>query len=458
MAEPQNNVSLGDASMLVRLQAWQERKSFVAFRENKHGTQLKDIELLRAYILSDACVDDLRRLHDGCFVFPIPRQTMLRKTHSDRRRIIYAFPEPFNTLMKYLVWGLHDYDWLFSPSLYSFRQGRNTSSLFEQITARGLGTRFWAMKADIHDYGHSLVPSHLIAVLSEHVLPRDPELFRFFEALLTFDTYTRDGELIHASMGGLPGIPIGAFFNNVYLKGLDDLMVGQTALYARYADDICAFACSESEAAAALDLVRTETNRLGLSLNESKSQLIAPGNDIELLGFCIRGNELDVADNTLAKARTKLGHFADKLVLKEQRTGLPKDEAAAIMTRKLNRYFYGVENEHELSWRDYFFRTITRPDSLHGLDLYCQDLLRIVATGKRGDARYRFRYADMRKLGYRPLVADYWHSRKRLEKRKNRHLSQIGTLGTEASVPLEPHLPPRALDASRAAQRSHPRR
>lgn len=408
MAEPQDNELLGDASILERLQAEQEREHFVAFRENKHGSRTKDIELLRAYILSDACVNDLRRLRDGCFDFPIPRQTMLRKSHSNRRRIIYAFPEPFNTLMKYLVWGLHDYDWLFSPSLYSFRQGRNTSSLFDKITAQGLGTRYWAMKADIHDYGHSLVPSHLIAMLSEHVLPHDPELFRFFEALLTFDTYTRDGELIHASMGGLPGIPIGAFFNNVYLKGLDDLMEGQSSLYVRYADDICAFTRSESEAAAALDLVRTQTSSLGLSLNESKSRLISPGNDIELLGFCIRGKELDVADNTLAKARTKLGHFADRLVLKEQRAGLKKDEAAAIMASKLNRYFYGVGNEHELSWRDYFFRTITRPDSLHGLDLYCQDLLRIVATGKRGDARYRFRYADMRKLGYRPLVADYW--------------------------------------------------
>ena len=87
------------------------------------------------------------------------------------------------------------------------------------------------------------------------------------------------------------------------------------------------------------------------------------------------------------------------------------------MARRIDRYFYGDNTiEHKLSWQNFFFGVITRPDSLHELDLVSQDLLRIVATGKRGDARYSKSYKDIKALGYRPLVHEYY---KHLVTRKN---------------------------------------
>ena len=116
---------------------------------------------------------------------------------------------------------------------------------------------------------------------------------------------------------------------------------------------------------------------------------------------------------TVSKAKGKLTHYAKKLIRWERYGKIAKDEAAARMARRINHYFYGDgTTEHQLSWREFFFRVITRPDSLHELDLVCQDLLRKVATGKLGNARYRCRYDDLRALGYRPLVHEYYRYRK----------------------------------------------
>ena len=163
----------------------------------------------------------------------------------------------------------------------------------------------------------------------------------------------------------------------------------------------------------ALEQIRYQVTSMGLSLNEDKTQIIEPGGSIELLGIQIRGSELDVADNTLSKAKSKLTHYAKKLMRWERYGKISKEEAAERMALRINRYFYGDgTTEHQLSWREFFFRVITRPDTLHELDLVCQDLLRKVATGKLGNARYRCRYEDLRSLGYTPLVHEYYSYRK----------------------------------------------
>ncbi len=375
---------------------------------------------LRSYVDGEECTRDLDALARGEFEFPLARQVQLRKSHSNRRRIIYVYPSRQNMLMKYIVWGMREYDGLFSSSLYSFRQSLNVAHLFREVIRRNYVSDLYTVKADVHDYGHSIRPEMLVPMLREIMGTRDPQLLAFLEYLLNRNEFTRNGTLVQASMGGLPGVPVGCFFNNVYLRDLDDAMDARAQLYSRYADDICVFVRSADEAADVLNHIRACTSRLGLSLNEDKTQLIEPGGSIELLGIQIRDGNLDVADNTVAKAKTKLTHFANKLVRWEHYGRIAKPEAAQLFASRVNRYFYGDgAAEHQLSWRDFFFHVITRPDSLHEIDLVCQDLLRIVATGKRGDARYRFRYDDMRALGYRPLVHEYYKHREKLMERSD---------------------------------------
>ena len=383
------------------------RECFLQHKARK----LKESELdeLAAYITSESCTDDLKALLAGEFNFPLARLTKLRKSHSNRRRIIFIHPPRQNALMKYIVWGMHDYDAIFSDSLYSFRRKINTSHLFDKIARAGFARDLFVVKVDIHNYGYSIDPEILLPKLERIVGKRDPALFAFLAYMLQRNEFLVDGEIVHDRMGGLPGVPFSCFFNNVYLMELDSFMGERAALYSRYADDIAIFTHSRSQAEAILAETRAIISRLGLSLNEEKTKIIEPGGSIELLGIQIQESNLDVADTTMAKAKTKLTHYANKLVRWEQYGKISREDAARRMANRIDKYFYGDDvNAHTLSWQAFFFDVLTRPDSLHELDLTCQDLLRRVATGKRGDARYRFRYKDMKTLGYRPLVHEYY--------------------------------------------------
>lgn len=388
------------------------REAFIAHKERRIQGPLLDA--LVSYIQGQACTDDLNALLAGTFDFPLARQVLLRKTHSTRRRTIYIYPDRQNMLLKYVVWGMLEYDGIFYDSLYSFRRNVSVSKLFRRIAHADYVQQLHTLKADVRDYGHSIRPRLLVPMLENIVGERDPALLAFLVYLLERDEYLHAGVPTRGCMGGLPDVPVVCFFNNVYLMSLDTAMVARSTLYSRHADDICVFTATRTEVEDALAELRAITSGLELSLNESKTQLIEPRGSIELLGIQIRDAHLDVADNTVAKAKTRLSHFADKLVRREQRGKVSREEGARRLARRIDRYFYGdADNEHELSWRDFFFHVITRPDSLHEIDLVCQDLLRRVATGKRGDARYRFRYTDMQALGYRPLVHEYFRYREK---------------------------------------------
>lgn len=397
-------------SLLKRLQSPIMREAFLLYKARRRNAS--EVAELASYVKSDDCTRDLSALLAGVFDFPLPCQVMLRKSHSNRRRIVYVYPARQNMLMKYLAWGMHEYDDIFSGSLYSFRRNKGAVDLFRKVAAADFARDMYTVKVDVHDYGHSIRPDLITPMLGDIMGKRDPALLAFLEYLLGCDKFLRNGKVQHGSMGGLPGVPVGSFLNNVYLMQLDEATEQRSVLCSRYADDIAVFTKTREDAEETLEELRRIVANLELSLNEEKTQIINPGDDVELLGIEIRDGGFDVADNTMAKARTKLTHYANKLVRREQRNEMTKEAAVQCMVRRIEKYFNGAdESSHELCWKDYFFHVLTRPDSLHEIDHMCQALLRYVGTGKRGDARYRFRYKDMKALGYRPLVPEYYEFR-----------------------------------------------
>ena len=57
---------------------------------------------------------------------------------------------------------------------------------------------------------------------------------------------------------------------------------------------------------------------------------------------------------------------------------------------------------------DWYFPVINTAESLGVIDRYAQDCLRFLLSGKRTKARFSVRYEDMKKLGYRNLVHEYY--------------------------------------------------
>ena len=57
--------------------------------------------------------------------FPLPRRSVISKTSSQKKRVVYCYPPEENITLKLLTWLLlRRYDGLFAGNLWSFRPGR----------------------------------------------------------------------------------------------------------------------------------------------------------------------------------------------------------------------------------------------------------------------------------------------------------------------------------------------
>ena len=86
------------------------------------------------------------------------------------------------------------------------------------------------------------------------------------------------------------------------------------------------------------------------------------------------------------------------------------EKAAAAFIRVFNRKLFEQpeDQDHMLSWSLWYFPVINTVESLREIDRYAQDCLRFLISGRRTKARYNVRYDDLKQLGYRSLVHEYY--------------------------------------------------
>ncbi len=393
------------------------RKAFLERKSSSYSLTGEELEQITEYVMSDKCTEDIIRLKNGDFYFGYPRRTLIRKKNSDRRRAVYRFQLEEAMIMKLMAFVMHDFDYLYSDSLYSFRLGKHISSIFNHIKKNGYSSTHWVLKADIHSFGDNVDPLVLMRQLTGIFADTDPSLLRFFESLLLRGKYYDRGVLVEGSTGAMSGCALTNFFENVYLLDLDDMIIERCTYYCRFADDIAVFTETREQVEDIKSMMSDIFTGRGLEFNEDKTVIAAPGESFELLGFQLRNGEFDIADSSMSKIKWKLGHYANKMIKLQRRHRITAPEAQQKMINRINRYFYGKRREeHELNWVDWSFRVLTRTDSLKQIDLFTQDCIRIVGSGgKKTKAKYRVRYKHMQKMGYRPLVHAYYHGFEREE-------------------------------------------
>ena len=415
-------------NLIERMMPMENRELFLRERAVRYEREVEEYLGLCSYLISDRCTEDIQRLIDGDYTWPLARMSLLRKFGTTKRRAVFVYPDGQRHLLMYLSWHLHCFDDIFCDSLYSFRTTRKPSTLFKQVKKRKLHTDHWAVKTDVSSYFNSIDPERLVAMLRERIGGKEPELVDFMAELLLRGEYTYHGEIQQGSMGAIAGAAFSNFFGNVYLMELDEEMERQGELYARYSDDICVFVKTREEAEAVLaEITRMLTER-GLKLNQGKTEIHPPCESFGLLGFQLRGEELDVADFTLYKARRKMRIRAKKLNRRVSEGKITREDATRYMIRYANRFFFGGGSSEMLKWTEWFFGVITRPDSLVQLDEYVQNLIRYVATGKLGKARYRMSHERLKELGYCSLVSAYWKNRHEdVEQWRSVRLSKLKT-------------------------------
>ena len=393
-------------SLLEQLKSGQCWEEFYAYR----------ISLVcpKAFAKELRCFIDEKRYLSVCEAigrgdrFPLPRKAVISKMSSQKKRTVYIYPKDENTVLKMLTWLLlRRYDGVFSPALYSFRPGRTAKDAVRMLIRRPGIFSMCCYKADVHDYFNSIPVERFLPVL-EDTLSGDPQLFAFLRSLLEEPCVLENGRETAERKGVMAGTPLSAFYANLYLKDLDAHFCEAGVPYARYSDDIILFAASREELQDHAEYLSAFLSERSLTVNPSKESTSMPGEAWTFLGFLCREGNVDIAPATVRKLKQKMRRKARALQRWRKRNGLSGEKAAAAFIRVFNRKLLENSADSDLTWSYWFFSVIDTPDSLHEIDLYAQDCLRFLISGTRTKARYNVRYEDLKKLGYRSLVHEYY--------------------------------------------------
>lgn len=340
--------------------------------------------------------------------FPLPKKTVISKMSTQKKRIVFTYPERENTVLKLLTYLLlRRYDGIFAPVLFSFRPGRTAKDALVSLLRTPGVTRMYSYKVDVSDYFNSIPVERLLPMLRE-VTADDKPLYEFLSRLLSEPDALENGRPVRMKKGIMAGTPLASFCANLYLSGLDRLFFEAGVPYARYSDDIILFAPTEAEVRAHADAVRRFLSECGLSVNPSKEEFLSPGEGFTFLGFICRGGTVDVAPASVKKIKAKMRRKARALARWRDRNDLDGEKAAKAFIRVFNRKLFENPAADELTWTYWFFPVITTTESLRIIDRYAQDCVRFLLTGKRTKARFSARYEDMKALGLRSLVHAYY--------------------------------------------------
>ncbi len=382
---------------LLQKESWEE---FLAYKKG-HGHLERGEEAFWRSFIDEGRFTGMPRSGE----LPLPVRKEINKSGSQKKRVIYSYPEPFNSILKGIAFELYRYDYLFEDSCYAFRRKRCAADALKQLKQLNGDGKLWCLKADISNYFNSIDTGRLLEQLS-FLHEGDERLFRLFKEMLLEERVT-DGEgcVFPDAHGAMAGIPVAPFFANVYLSDLDRLFEGD--LYFRYSDDVLLLAKTEEELYALRDKLFAALKEHGLKLNEKKLHIHAPSEAVEYLGFKVLGKEVDLSEVTKEKLKGKIRRKARALRRWSEEKKLPPERGAKGFIRAMNRKLFSADGK-EFSWSRWFFPLLTTDKSLKELDAFLQQYIRYCVTGRHYKGNYRIRYETLKSWGYKSLVHEWW--------------------------------------------------
>ena len=324
-----------------------------------------------------------------------------------KKRVVYSFAPDEMVILKLIAFKLYDYDACFSPNCYAFRRGIKASDAIFRVR-RAIGDRrMWAYKLDIHDYFNSISIDILLPMLKE-MLADDQPLYYFFEKMLTDNRVEYNGTTILEQHGVMAGTPTAPFLADVYLKEVDRHFHDAQVVYARYSDDIILFAPDRETL---MEYKREMTGFLRayqLEVNPAKERIYSPDEAYEFLGFKCHANDIDISEATMKKMKGKIRRATKSLMRWRIRNNMEPEKAMKGLINHFNRVFFENDDKETLTWSRWFFPVINQTDGLKEIDHYLQQNIRFLSTGKHNKVNYNIDYAQLKQLGYKSLVNEYY--------------------------------------------------
>lgn len=394
---------------------WQE---YLSFKEKQSSISKKELDELKLFIQNEEYKEIAEKIVNETYTFSIPTKHLINKVNKSKKRVVYLYNREENYILKLITYLFSkEYDEKYASNCYSFRRKNGVKEAIRKITKINNLNTLYVYKIDISNYFNS-VDVKLLKNKLKVFLNEDLKLFNLIINILEDDRVLYNNEIIYEEKGIMAGVPISSFLANIYLTDLDKYFEKEDVVYLRYSDDIIIFT-EEYKIAEYIKILDSKIKQNNLVINEDKKLYISPKDKWDFLGFSFENGIIDISTIAKKKIKGKIKRASRKLrrwMLKKNAT---YDRAISAVIRKFNRKFFMEENTRELTWSLWYFPVINTTEGLHQIDEYMQQELRYIATGKHSKKNYNIRYEELKKLGYRSLVTEYYNFKeKKIEENK----------------------------------------
>lgn len=389
---------------IVNEKIWEE---YLEFKKEQYSMTKYEIKELEEYVSKKKYMDIAKKIVQGNYQFSIPEKHLINKINKSKKRVIYTFNYDENMILKVISYLFSKkYDKKYSDNCYSFRKKYTVKNAIKKLTTTKNINQLYGYKVDIENYFNSIDVDILMEKFKLFI-DDDDKLYTFIQNILKDDEALYNNQILHENKGIMAGVPISSFLANIYIQEVDEYFKNKNILYARYSDDIIFFT-DEANLEKCVQNLNDMLKKNKLTLNNDKIQYIKPNDKWEFLGFSYKDGVIDLSDIAKKKIKGKMKRSSKKL----RRWMIKKDanyqRAIKAVIKKFNKKFYEGKNRNDLTWSLWYFPIINTSEGLHEIDLYMQDCLRYIKTGKYNKKNYNLKYDELRKLGYKPLVSQYY--------------------------------------------------
>ncbi len=394
-------------SMLYELQDRAVWEAFLQSKTERRHLSEKQQEAWKEFISGERYRVVTDRITEPDYVFAPPEKISVNKSGTKKKRIVYSFSEEESMVLKLMSHLMYRYDDKISPRCFSFRRDSSAKEAIAQILKIKKLAQKFCLKIDISNYFNSIPVQELTKVLGQ-VIDDDEMLLQFLTRMLTDGRACEDGQVICEDRGAMAGIPVAPFLANIYLLSMDNEFERHGVDYFRYSDDILIFADSEEQLAEYEEMLRTHVARKGLSINPDKVSVSKPGEEWEFLGFAFRDGTVDLSRVTINKMKAKIRRKAHTLYRRRIRRNRDFEYAGKTLIKIFNKKYFDETEENRFTWSRWFFPVLTTDEGLKELDAYLIQYVRYLYRGRHYKGNYKVTYEDIKKLGFRSLVHEYY--------------------------------------------------
>lgn len=353
--------------------------------------------------------------------FPYSAKKEIKKYKTSKKRIVYLYPEPYNTYLKMINWLLQsdkEYAQKFCVNSYAYQKNKSIRNGIIRLQKElNYKTRPYYIKSDFSDYFNSIKLDILEAQLLQFFRSEDHGLMNLLMQLLKESKVYVNGKTVDLyDKGVMAGTPISGYLANIYMNEVDWEMYKKHIYYMRYADDVFILT---KHIERDLQTFRTLIEPLHVKLNESKTSIGEVTDGFTVLGFQFKDKEIDIDEAKVQKMLNRIKRRSKWFKTWEKQKKVKNEVMVRTFIKGMNAKLYSVDEEDHLNWSRWYFANINTTKSLEKIDAYLVQYIRYLISGKQlGYKKHsEVSYDYIKKLGYKSLVNSYWKYKKKGVKR-----------------------------------------